>query len=200
MAKAMQKLMSKGNEKLDKTILGWSITPIKSCLNCSQCKGTCYAVKPYNRYPAVKLAWDRNFELAKSGEFMKNIIDQLERVNGAVVVRIHVSGDFFSQDYIDAWETIAKIFPDVKFYTYTKVMHMFDFSSITSLDNVNIINSIAEDGKPNFGDNDRVNELVSMGYRVCPATVKGNDIICGGNHKNSCTLCQTYNKVCFHKH
>lgn len=35
-------------------------------------------------------------------------------------MRIHVGGDFFSQAYFDAWTTVARRRPQVKFYAYTK--------------------------------------------------------------------------------
>lgn len=38
----------------------------------------------------------------------------------AKLVRIHVGGDFFSQDYFDAWLQVAREKPDVIFYAYTK--------------------------------------------------------------------------------
>lgn len=40
------------------------------------------------------------------------------------MVRIHDSGDFFSQDYLDAWKAIAAAFPSVIFYAYTKSLHL----------------------------------------------------------------------------
>lgn len=36
------------------------------------------------------------------------------------VVRVHVSGDFFSQAYFDAWLAVARTRPDILFYGYTK--------------------------------------------------------------------------------
>lgn len=39
---------------------------------------------------------------------------------GAPLVRIHDSGDFFSDDYLAAWAHIATLRPDVLFYAYTK--------------------------------------------------------------------------------
>ena len=36
------------------------------------------------------------------------------------VVRIHVAGDFFNQDYFDAWLQIAVLNPNTLFYAYTK--------------------------------------------------------------------------------
>ena len=40
--------------------------------------------------------------------------------NDAGVVRIHVAGDFFNQDYFDAWLQIAVLNPNTLFYAYTK--------------------------------------------------------------------------------
>ncbi len=191
-------LLSRGNNKLDKSVFGWSLPPIKSCLNCSECKDTCYARLPYNRWPVVRKAWDKNFDLAKSGEFESLLITEIKQARKNVkTVRIHVSGDFFSQDYIQAWERIILKFPTIKFYTYTKVYDKFDFLGLEVYPNMNLINSIADDGKINFGDENRVNELIKMGYQVCPATVKGNDKVkCG----KDCTLCHTCEKVCFYQH
>jgi hypothetical protein len=38
----------------------------------------------------------------------------------AGIVRIHVAGDFFNQNYLRAWIELAKENPDVLFYAYTK--------------------------------------------------------------------------------
>lgn len=42
------------------------------------------------------------------------------RANGGAAIRIHDSGDFFSREYLEAWIDIARDFPDVLFYAYTK--------------------------------------------------------------------------------
>ena len=37
------------------------------------------------------------------------------------LVRLHVSGDFFSEEYVEAWYTIAKdLMPDFRFWAYTR--------------------------------------------------------------------------------
>jgi len=187
--------LTRGNKKLDKSILGWSLPPIKSCLNCGDCHKSCYAMKAYRLYPACKNAWDRNFDIAKSGEFKPLIINQLSVAKKVSTVRIHVSGDFFSQEYINNWCEIIKTYPNFKFYTYTKVMSLFDFDALKNIPNMNLINSIADDGKINFGDDVRIEELKAMGYRICPATLH-NNVKCGVN----CTLCHDYNKVGFKLH
>jgi hypothetical protein len=38
----------------------------------------------------------------------------------ARLVRLHVSGDFFSDNYFLAWMDVAEVRPEILFYTYTK--------------------------------------------------------------------------------
>ena len=40
-------------------------------------------------------------------------------------VRIHQSGDFFSQAYFDSWVLVAQAYPDKKFYGYTKALNFW---------------------------------------------------------------------------
>lgn len=51
---------------------------------------------------------------------------------GAAVVRIHDSGDFFSEAYIAVWMEIARQRPDILFYAYTKSVTMFRKASLPS--------------------------------------------------------------------
>jgi hypothetical protein len=192
-------MLVNGNHKVDKSVLCWSITPVESCPNCSDCKDTCYALAPYTRWPNVRNAWDRNFNISKGGDFVDKISDQLERSKNVSVVRIHVSGDFYSQEYINKWFRIISAFPKIKFYTYTKTMELFDFSWILNLKNVNIINSICPDGNKNYGNKERIDYLASVGYKICPATTEtglDHSINCGRN----CKLCFNTEKVAFFYH
>jgi len=192
-----QNILSRGNSKLDKTILCFAISPVVSCLNCSQCAKKCYARKPYLRWTNVKSAWDRNFSMAKDGSFFLALSRQIRASRTCKTVRIHVAGDFFSAEYIEQWSAIVSLFPAVKFYAYTKVWHLFpeQLSKLNNKPNCNIINSIVEDGGVNFGDDKRVEELKNFGYSVCPVE-KNNKIICG----KDCKVCITENKVAFKIH
>lgn len=44
---------------------------------------------------------------------------------GGAAVRVHDGGDFFNDDYIDRWATIANQTPHVLFYAYTKEVSAF---------------------------------------------------------------------------
>lgn len=72
----------------------------------------CYAASA-ERFPGVrKSRWD-NYEAAKKGE-----LPELPKT--AKHVRIHMSGDFFSQAYFDLWLDYCRRYPSVEFWAYTK--------------------------------------------------------------------------------
>jgi len=53
----MKKLkIQRGNHKLHKGILTWSLPPILSCVNCEHCSKHCYALKAWKQYPNVRKA------------------------------------------------------------------------------------------------------------------------------------------------
>lgn len=191
----MEKLLKRGNSKIGKNTLCWSIAPVVSCLNCEQCKKHCYALFPYRFYPQTKKAWDNNFFLAKSGLFQKYIISQLEKTKVCEAVRIHVAGDFFSVEYIRQWHEIIKKFPAIQFYGYSKVFDILPVDDLNALENCNIINSIAPDGGLNFGNKERVEYLQKQGFILCPATA-GKQVNCG----TTCKICLTKKQVCFNLH
>ena len=64
------------------------------------------------------LAQRRTAEGQDAGEMVALILDSLSPFAG--YVRLHVSGDFFSQDYFDAWVEVARHRPRTLFYAYTK--------------------------------------------------------------------------------
>ena len=193
----MKKLLISGNKKLSTGILIFNLPPGKSCLNCSDCFKTCYARKAYRQYPSVKTVWDQNLETSKNNPvlFEKLITNQLERT-GKDVIRIHSSGDFYNQEYIDLWAKIIRSFPKKRFYAYTKVKNILDFTGIEQLSNFNLIDSFIN-GHINFGSRDEVDTWIREDKTlfICPAT-KGKNVTCG----KECNYCLTNNRVIFIKH
>ncbi len=68
-----------------------------------------------------------NFEALKAAKTTKGmaqlIIDSLnadKKAANAIKVRVHSSGDFFSEKYFKAWMIVAKAMPEKTFYAYTK--------------------------------------------------------------------------------
>lgn len=172
-------ILQNGNSKIHKSVQTFSIPPVVTCPNCLQCAKTCYALKAYRMYPSVKTSWDSNYQLSQTIDFIPAISAAIKSKH----VRIHVAGDFYSQEYLNKWIAIANMHPKVKFFTYTKTS--WNFSEVPR--NLNIINSLTETGGLNYGNREYVDQLVSEGYFKCPA--KG----CGDKYK----YCHTNKKVCF---
>ncbi len=97
---------------------------------------------------------------------VKEIIDR-----NLKVIRIHESGDFYSQEYFNKWRTIANTCPDVTFYAFTKAFEL-DFSKAP--ENLVIIQSYGSkyDEKINpFKNTSRVVEKedeINKGEYLCP--------------------------------
>ena len=62
----------------------------------------------------------------------QSIYDQLGSRKSFDLCRIHESGDFWSELYFKAWLEVAKKFPNIKFYAYTKQLNYWlnSFESI----------------------------------------------------------------------
>jgi len=185
-------ILSKGNKKISKQVQIFNIPAVKTCLNCKLCAGTCYARKSEKLYPNVLPFRNRNLKLTRSPNFVNAMIKEI-KPNG--IVRIHESGDFYNQSYINKWYEIARNRPDVRFYAYTKVLGLLDFSKLTSLPNVNILNSILPDNTINFGTLEGMSKKSNeFNIPIC----KDGQI--GIKCMDTCKVCLTAKAVIFIKH
>lgn len=96
-----------------------------TCPKAGGCASLCYARQ--GRYVIPSVAGTREFNLAKvRGDlsiFLRETTEDLQRIKNPIV-RVHDSGDFFSQEYMDVWFTLARLFPTKQFYAYTKSLHL----------------------------------------------------------------------------
>ena len=72
----------------------------------------CYSAMQ-ERFPAVREHRWKNFDFLRNGG-----IPEIPKT--ATAVRIHMSGDFYSQEYFDMWLKICELNPSVEFWAYTK--------------------------------------------------------------------------------
>ena len=85
----------------------------------------CYAARAQGQYPGANVQAFKNLDLLKkmkTKEKMANLIIKSMEYHGLTntdILRIHEAGDFFSQDYLDAWIEVAKSMPQTLFYAYT---------------------------------------------------------------------------------
>ena len=146
--------MSKGNKKLKKTLI-FDLPAGKTCPNSDKCRSyavmnnngkltvkdgdntifRCFAASQENQYPNVYKARKYNLDLilkSLKGEY--GFYKTYELINASIhkhitkninKVRIHSSGDFFNGEYLRAWFAVARLNPQIKFYCYSKSLHLF---------------------------------------------------------------------------
>ena len=146
--------MSKQNKKLKKTLI-FDLPSGRTCPMASEChsyavlnkdgrltvkdgdnnKFRCFAASQEAQYPNVYKARKYNHDLIlkflkkENGYFhtyelikesiIKNISKNINKV------RIHSSGVFFNGQYLRAWLAVARLNPNLKFYCYSKSLHLF---------------------------------------------------------------------------
>lgn len=126
--------LSEGNIKSkcddSTTFLTWSLPSRKCCPYATEmCKKKCFA-KKNETFTKVRESRERNLEETQKETFVKDMIkhfeyhlERLKNRDKQIIVRIHTSGDFYSQEYFSKWVLIAKHFKNndkILFQAYTK--------------------------------------------------------------------------------
>lgn len=184
------KLIQKGNSKLHNMYM-FNLPATHAICN-RMCPG-CYAAREQTRFPAILTARESRYTASIAPTFASTIVSEINSLRTKpLYFRIHASGEFYSQAYIDSWYTIASSFPSITFYAYTKRLAHFDFSSLSSLPNFILINSLHFRGL-NYGP---ASSAPADAF-ICPSH---SGATCG----DSCTYCMTKtaqtNSVWFIKH
>lgn len=112
--------VTSGNSKLGTHILTWSLPAVLTCPGRSHlCENLCYALK--HRFATARYLTQaiRNWIIASTPFFAWWMVRKIQKTR-ALVVRIHVSGDFFNAAYVQQWIRIAEAIPLVQFYAYTR--------------------------------------------------------------------------------
>lgn len=112
--------IGKGNKKLGKKIYTWSIPAVTTCPGRSSiCESVCYADSGFFSFKRIKDGLLERLKLSMSDKFVEIISDEINKVS-AKVFRIHVSGDFYSCEYVDKWNEIVKKCANTKFFVFTR--------------------------------------------------------------------------------
>lgn len=83
----------------------------------------CYSASQEVLFTGVYNLRKGNFDALRG----KTKIEMFDLINenlpkNAGIVRIHAAGEYFCQDYFDAWLAVARLNPDILFYSYTKAL------------------------------------------------------------------------------
>jgi hypothetical protein len=87
----------------------------------------CFSASQEAQYTNVYNARKHNFDMLRgctSAQGMADLIINALPANLGIC-RIHVAGDFFNQNYFDAWLQVSRLYPDRLFYAYTKSLNFW---------------------------------------------------------------------------
>ncbi|NBW11475.1 MAG: hypothetical protein EBR82_25940 [Caulobacteraceae bacterium] len=101
-----------------------SSTGLKTCPNAGACAKGCYALAGAYRFSNVAQAFERRLTATQDDSFVHLMLQDIDRQR-AERIRIHDSGDFYNEEYLDRWIRIMRARPEVEFYAYTKMVSLF---------------------------------------------------------------------------
>lgn len=140
---------------IGKRVFNFGITAYKSitgkiiCPFADKCVKYCYAQKGAYSWSNVKPAFEKRYEITKQDNFIELMNKEIKRKK-VDFLRVHDSGDFYSNSYIQKWFKIANQNPNVNFYAYTKSIPLFKGLAIPK--NFDII----------FSEGSKVDELINV--------------------------------------
>ena len=109
----------------------FNLPPLVSCPEATKaCGDACYAQKGRFAFSgSLPMYWQNWSVLHKRGphKWAEMLVEMvLHSLRGAQsgAFRIHTSGDFFSQEYFDAWCETARRLPTVRFWGYTRTLSL----------------------------------------------------------------------------
>jgi len=97
----------------------------------SVCESVCYAGKLEKLFKGVKTNLLHNWDLLKDSDLqtMYTLLSEMiaefktdcVKKDAPMLFRIHWDGDFFNDDYTNAWRMVIEEQPDIQFWVYTRV-------------------------------------------------------------------------------
>ena len=113
-------MLTHKNSKLGSRIWAWSLPVFKTCPGASAvCKAVCYADRGHLLMLNRRGFYESRLAVSRQTSFVSRIVSSV-RANSVDVLRVHVSGDFYSADYVHKWRLIARRCRTTQFYAYTR--------------------------------------------------------------------------------
>jgi hypothetical protein len=114
----LRNLLQLGNTKLGEGIHTFSLPAIATCPGASRsCRRECYALR--GRFIFLRRAYRRYLAASQEAGFAARMVGEIRR-RWAGCVRIHVSGDFYSAEYVRKWAAVTRACPSTRFFAYTR--------------------------------------------------------------------------------
>lgn len=166
-----------------KDVLIWNIPSRTTCPSSTPlCRKHCYARKAERIWKNTLPCRHSNLISTKDEDYVENMkviikAEQLKAKKPYSHFRIHESGDFYNQKYLDDWKAICSHFKDMQFLAFTKSFHL---NFLPKPSNMEIIMSVWTDS---------VMDNIPVGFPISFTGFKGwNSIKCDGGAEK-CNKC-----------
>lgn len=193
--------ISNANDKLsDNENYSFYIFNLPSLITCPYstniCRKTCYAKSAENMFPLVRSSRSRNLEESKKDSFVNDMVDYIaylinskKNKNKQIIFRLHESGDFYNQEYVNKWIEIAGNFREynIIFQAYTKSIKFFKDKNLNDI-NIKILFSEMPDTKAK--DLELAKQMNMSIFKLLPVGEKEDkDMIICPTECTKCMMC-----------
>ena len=112
------------------------------------CWRGCYAKRGRMGFPTPQQAFMANYRAltkARTAERMAELLIELLDWMKFGIFRIHVSGEFFSREYAEAWRLTCEEYADAQFWSYTRSRDVGVLTTLAEIANMRILLSCDRD-------------------------------------------------------
>jgi hypothetical protein len=127
--RSVRPLLTMGNQKLGQSIFHFDLPAGVTCPGRSAVCEVCYAMQGRFQFPQVQERLQWCYEQSRRRNFARRMAREVHH-KGILVVRIHVSGDFFNAAYAAKWLEVMRQCPRAKFYFYTRSWRLPDIADV----------------------------------------------------------------------
>lgn len=116
----MKNLLVAGNSTMPTSVGIFNLPALKTCTPSKWCRKHCYALQGRFIWRSIKKVHQQRYLISRTKDFTNIMIEEIKRRKSLKYIRIHITGDFYNEEYVRKWVRIARIFPDMIFRTNTK--------------------------------------------------------------------------------
>lgn len=137
------------------TAMVWNLPPVITCPGADECKNYCYnADTRIDVFPIERWCCNLYWVIEKKEELILRLNEQIKKTMNPII-RLHSSGDFFSNEYIELWERVITQNPLALFWGYTRSWRIPELlerlEKLRTIPNIQLIASLEGDDKPPRG-------------------------------------------------
>lgn len=123
----MRNLLVTGNSTMPSSVGIFNLPPLKTCTPSDWCREHCYGLQGRFIWFTIKETLEWRYKQSLRDDFVEKMIDEIKRRKKIKYVRPHITGDFYSLNYLCKWLEIIKQCSDILFRVTTRRQDLLPF-------------------------------------------------------------------------